>query len=65
MAYRDSENQLFAWNHLRIDTITDISISVRPITTKFGKQAHQEKLIQIRLIKQVLVVSSRQDQVIN
>ena len=32
------------------------------MTTKFGKQIHLQDLTQMRLIKQVLVTSSRQDQ---
>ena len=31
------------------------------MTTKFGKQIHLQDLTQMRLIKQVLVTSSRQD----
>ena len=40
--------------HVRIDIKTDISISIRPTTTKFGKQIHLEKLTETRLMKQVL-----------
>ena len=40
--------------HVRIDRKTDISISIRPTTTKFGKQIHLEKLTETRLMKQVL-----------
>ena len=40
-----------------------ISISMKPKTTKFGSHVLLEKLSQIRLIKQVLLTSSRQDQV--
>ena len=35
------------------------------MTTKFGKQICLEELIQMKLIKQVLVTSSRQDHVPN
>ena len=42
--------------HIRMDIRTDISISIRPMTTKFGKQVHLEELTQIELIKQVLVM---------
>ena len=35
------------------------------MTTKFGKQVQLEELIQMKLIKQVLVTPSRQDQVTN
>ena len=51
--------------HAKIDIRIDISISIRSMTTKFGKQVHLEQLSQIRLIKQVLVTSSHQDQVTN
>ena len=40
---------------VRID-IFDISIPIRPMTTKFSKQVHVEELTQKRLIKQVLVM---------
>ena len=42
--------------HIRMDIRIDISISIRPMTTKFGKQVHLEELTQIELIKQVLVM---------
>ena len=35
------------------------------MTTKFGKQLHLEELTQVRLIKQVLVISTGQDHVTN
>ena len=35
------------------------------MATKFGKQVHLQDLTQIKLIKQVLVTSSRQDHVAN
>ena len=38
----------------------NITISKRPMSTKFGKQVHVEDLIQMKLIKQVLVKSSYQ-----
>ena len=43
----------------------DISISIRPMTTKFGKQIHVQDLTKMRLIKQVLVTSLRQNHVTN
>ena len=45
-------------NYVRIDLRIDISFSIRPMTTKFGKPVHLEELNQIRLINQVLVMSS-------
>ena len=43
--------------HARIYIRIEISISIRPITTKFGMHVHLElsHLTQMRLIKQVLV----------
>ena len=43
----------------------DISISVRPMISKYGKQVHLQDLTQIRLIKQVLMTSLSQDHVTN
>ena len=51
--------------HVRIDIRIDVSISIRPLTNKFGKQVHLEKLTQLRLISQVLVTLSHQDRVTN
>ena len=48
---------------VRNDIKIDISISIRPMSTKFGKQVHLEKLTQMRLLKQVMVTSLRQDHV--
>ena len=56
----------FLWDiNVRINERIYISISIRPKTTKFGKQLHLEELTQVRLIKQVLVISPSQDHVIN
>ena len=65
MAGRGVEFRFLRDNHVRIDIKIDISISIRPMTTKFGKQLHLEELTKIRLIKQVLLMSSRQDYVAN
>ena len=51
MADRGGEFSFFQGIHVRID----ISISVRPMITKFAKQVHLQDLAQMRLIKQVLV----------
>ena len=40
--------------HVRIDIRINISISIRPMITKFGKQVQLEDLTQMSLIKQVL-----------
>ena len=51
MADRGGEFSFFQGIHVRID----ISISVRPMITKFAKQVHLQDLAQMRLITQVLV----------
>ena len=56
---RGGEFNFFQGIHLRIDIIINISISIRPMITKFGKQVHLQDLTQMRLIKQVLVTSLR------
>ena len=45
----------------RIDMRIDISVSIRPMTTKFGEQLHLQDLTQMRLILTLL----RQDHVTN
>ena len=62
---RGGEFSFFQGDHVRIDMKIDISVSIRPMTTKFGEQAHPQGLILVRLIKQVLVTSLRQDHVTN
>ena len=49
----------------RTDIGIGISISIRPMTTEFGKLVHLGELTQMRLIKQLLVTSPRQDPVTN
>ena len=46
--------------HVKIGIRIVISISVRSLATKFGKQVHLQDLAQMRLIKQVLVTPSHQ-----
>ena len=65
MADRGSEFSFFQGIHVEIDKIIDISISIRPMIIKFGKQIHLQNLTQMRLIQQVLVTSSCQDHVTN
>ena len=65
MVDRDGEFSFFQGIHVRIGSRIDISISVRPMITKFGKHVHLQNLTQVRLIKQVLVTSLRQDHVTN
>ena len=59
MADRGGEFSLFQGIHVRIDVKIDISITIRPMITKFGKHVHLQNLIQMRLINQVLVTSLR------
>ena len=59
MVGRTGEFSFIQGIHVRIDMKIDISISVRPLTTKFGSEVHREELILMRLIRQVLVTSSR------
>ena len=56
----------FFWSiHVRIDIRIEISTSARLMTTKFGKQVHQEELTQRSIIKQVLETSSCENQNFN
>ena len=61
MVNRGSEFKFLQGIHVRIDVRIDISISIRPMTIKFGKQLHLQNLTITRLIKQVLVTSLRRD----
>ena len=65
MAHQGSYCSFYYGIHQRISTKIDISISTRLKTTKFGKKVHLQELNQMRLIKQVLVTSSRQGHVTN
>ena len=57
-----AEQFSFFWDiHIKIDTRVDISISLRPMTTKFGKRLDIEELTNLRLDKHVLVTSSPQN----
>ena len=55
----------FKFLALRTYIRIDISISIRPRTTKRNNELHRKKLTQVRVIKQVSVTSSRQDHVTN
>ena len=57
--------QRFQGIHVRIDIRINISISIRPMITKFGKQVQLEDLTQMDLKKQVLVTSLHQYHVTN
>ena len=60
MVNRGGKFSFFQGINRRIDVRVDISISTRPMATKFVKQVHLQELSQMRLIKQMLVTSSRQ-----
>ena len=55
MTDRGGEFSLFQGIHVKID----ISISIRPIITKFGKRVHLQGLTQMRQMKQVHMTSLR------
>ena len=51
MRHRGSEFSFFQCIYVRIDIRIDISISIKPIITKFDKQVHLQDLTRMRLIK--------------
>ena len=57
MANLGGEFSFFRGIQVSIDLIIDISIFIKPATTKFGKQVDQ-LTHQMRLIKQVLIDTS-------
>ena len=61
MADRGSEFSFFGGISIRNDIRIDISISIRPLNTKFDKEVDLKELTYMRLIKQELVTSSHQD----
>ena len=61
MADRGGEFSFFRGLHVRIDRI-DMFVSMRTMTTNFGKQVNLKQLTQMRLTNQVLTLS-RQDHV--
>ena len=65
MTDRGGEFRFFQGIQVRIDIKIDISISIRPMITKYGKHVHLQEFTQMRLIKQVLVTSSRQGHMTN
>ena len=65
MEYEGGELSFFQGIHVTIDIRIDISIRRRPMTTKFGKQVYLGELAQMKLIKQVLVTTSFQNDVTN
>ena len=65
MADWDGEFIFFQGIQIRTNIIIDISMSIRPMTTKFGKKVHLQDLTKMKLIKQVLVTFLLQDHVTN
>ena len=61
----DSGGDFTFFQDVKIDIRIGISISIRPMTTKFDKLVHLQDLTQIRPIKQMLVMSLRQNHVTN
>ena len=59
MAEKEGEFCFSQGIHVRIGKKIDISISIRPMITKLGKQVHLPDFTQMRLIKQVLATSLR------
>ena len=65
MTNRSNEFSFFLNIRVRIDIRINISISIGPMINKFGKQVHLQDLTQMKLIKQALVTSLRQDHLRN
>ena len=61
MADRGGEFSFFRGLHVQIDRI-DMFVSMRTMTTNFGKQVNLKQLTRMRLTNQVLTLS-RQDHV--
>ena len=51
MSDLDGEFSIFEGIHVRFDIRIDISISIRPMITTFGKHVHLQDYTQMRLIK--------------
>ena len=67
MVDRVGESSFFRGLHVRSDIRIDISVSIKFMTTNLllGKQVHLRELTKLRLIKKILMTSSRQDHVTN
>ena len=63
MTYQGSDFSFSQGIHVRIHLEIDISISIRPMTTKLDNQEHLQDLTQMRPIRQGLVMSLHQDYV--
>ena len=65
MVDQGSAFSFFQSIHVRINIRIDMSISIRPMITKFGIQVHLQNLIQMRLIMQELVTSLHRNHLTN
>ena len=65
MKNQGAEFSIFRGTHVRFDIRINISIFLISMITRFCKQVHLQDLIQMRLIKQILVMSLRQDHATN
>ena len=65
MVDQGSEFSFFQSIDVRINKRIDMSISIRPMITKFGIQVHLQNLIQMRLIMQELVTSLHRNHLTN
>ena len=56
MPDRSGEFSSFQDVHVRTDRKIDISVSIRPMVTKFATQVHLNNLTQMRMIKHVMLI---------
>ena len=61
MVDRGNEFSFFQVIHVRLYTRIEISVSIGPVVIKFGKQVHLQNLTHLKVIKQLIVTSLRQD----
>ena len=60
MADRGAEFSFLLGIYVRTGIRIGISMSIKPMITKLGKQVHLQELTQMKVIKWILVTSSRQ-----
>ena len=65
MKNQGAEFSIFQGTHVRFGIRINISIFSIPMITRFCKQVHLQDLIQMRLIKQIQVMSLRQGHATN
>ena len=61
MVDRGNEFSFFQVIHVRLYIRIEISVSIGPVVIKFGKQVHLQNLTHLKVIKQLIVTSLRQD----